>query len=387
MQFGEPIGGIVTEPGLHWRLPFIQEVRRFDKRMLDWDGDVSQIPTLGREFIIVDTTARWRIADPLQFLRSVRDETGARTRLDDILDSATRDVVSGTELEEIVRSADWDVDVSQLAEEDAAALEQTDLERPNLGREQLERDMLTAATRQMPSLGIELVDVRIKRINYIDSVRDQVESRMISERQSIAARFRSEGEGRSQEILGNMERELRRIVGNRIGSDVLTVGRVEIANRARDEIQEAMDRYENGIRIITVELQDVVPPLRVQPAFNEVNEARQELERMVNDATRQANEAIPRAEGTAKRTIAEAEGYATERVNRALGEAARFTSILEEYRGVPEVTRSRLYLETLNEVLPRIGSVVVVQDGQAGPFPLLNLPSAQRPLQNQAASQ
>ena len=211
VQFGEPIGGIVTEPGLHWRLPFIQEVRRFDKRMLDWDGDVSQIPTLGREFIIVDTTARWRIADPLQFLRSVRDETGARTRLDDILDSATRDVVSGTELEEIVRSADWDVDVSQLAEEDAAALEQTDLERPNLGREQLERDMLTAATRQMPSLGIELVDVRIKRINYIDSVRDQVESRMISERQSIAARFRSEGEGRSQEILVNMERELRRI--------------------------------------------------------------------------------------------------------------------------------------------------------------------------------
>ena len=211
VQFGEPIGGIVTEPGLHWRLPFIQEVRRFDKRMLDWDGDVSQIPTLGREFIIVDTTARWRIADPLQFLRSVRDETGARTRLDDILDSATRDVFSGTELEEIVRSADWDVDVSQLAEEDAAALEQTDLERPNLGREQLERDMLTAATRQMPSLGIELVDVRIKRINYIDSVRDQVESRMISERQSIAARFRSEGEGRSQEILGNMERELRRI--------------------------------------------------------------------------------------------------------------------------------------------------------------------------------
>jgi membrane protease subunit HflC len=166
---------------------------------------------LGREFIIVDTTARWRIADPLQFLRSVRDEAGARTRLDDILDSATRDVVSGTELEEIVRSADWDVDVSQLAEEDAAALEQTDLERPNLGREQLERNMLTAATRQMPSLGIELVDVRIKRINYIDSVRDQVESRMISERQSIAARFRSEGEGRSQEILGNMERELRRI--------------------------------------------------------------------------------------------------------------------------------------------------------------------------------
>jgi len=211
VQFGEPIGDVVTDPGLHWRLPFIQEVRRFDKRMLDWDGDVSQIPTLGREFIIVDTTARWRIADPLQFLRSVRDEAGARTRLDDILDSATRDIVSGTELEEIVRSADWQVDVTQLADEDVAALENADLERPAKGRGQLEADMLAAASRQMPELGIELVDVRIKRINYIDSVRDQVESRMISERQSIAARFRSEGEGRSQEILGNMERELRRI--------------------------------------------------------------------------------------------------------------------------------------------------------------------------------
>jgi membrane protease subunit HflK len=173
------------------------------------------------------------------------------------------------------------------------------------------------------------------------------------------------------------ESVMRRVVGNRIGSDVLTVGRVAVANTARDEIQEAMDRYENGIRVITVELQDVVPPLRVQPAFNEVNEARQELERMINEATRQANEAIPRAEGTAKRTIAEAEGYATERVNRALGDAARFNAVLAEYRSVPDVTRSRLYLETLNQVLPKVGSVVVVQDGQLSPLPLLNLRDAQ----------
>lgn len=211
VQFGEPVGGLIDDPGLHWRLPFIQEVRRFDKRLLSWDGDVSQIPTLGREFIIVDTTARWRIADPLQFLRSVRDEPGARTRLDDILDSATRDVVSGTELEEIVRSADWRVDVSQLAQEDVAALENTNLTTPTKGRAQLEAEMLEAAAQQMPGLGIELVDVRIRRINYIETVREQVENRMISERQSIAARFRSEGQGRSQEILGNMERELRRI--------------------------------------------------------------------------------------------------------------------------------------------------------------------------------
>lgn len=167
------------------------------------------------------------------------------------------------------------------------------------------------------------------------------------------------------------ESVMRRVVGNRIGAEVLTTGRVEIANEARAEIQEVMDAFDNGVHIITVELQDVVPPTRVQPAYNEVNKARQELERMVNDANRQRNEAIPRAEGTANRTIAQAEGYATERVNRALGETARFNAVLAEYRDAPEVTRSRLYIETLRDVLPRIGSVVVMQEGQA--LPLLNL--------------
>lgn len=183
------------------------------------------------------------------------------------------------------------------------------------------------------------------------------------------------------------ESVMRRVVGNRIGSEVLTIGRVDIANTAREEIQSAMDSYDNGIQIITIELQDVVPPPRVQPAFNEVNEARQELERMINDANRQANQAIPRAEGTANRIIAEAEGYATERVNRAHGETARFSAVLAEYRGVPEVTRSRLYLETLNETLPRIGSVLVVQEGQVPPLPLLNLRDAQAPSQTQSPQQ
>jgi len=214
VQLGEPVGDVITEPGLHWRLPFVQDVRRFDKRLLDWDGDVSQIPTLGREFIIVDSTARWRISDPLQFLRSVRDETGARTRLDDVLDSAVRDIVSGTELEEIVRSADWQVDVSRLGAEDAATLRAEDLVKPKKGRGQLEKDILATASQQMPNIGVQLVDVRIKRINYIDSVGKQVEDRMIAERQSIAARFRSEGEGRSEEILGNMRRELQRIASD-----------------------------------------------------------------------------------------------------------------------------------------------------------------------------
>jgi membrane protease subunit HflK len=180
---------------------------------------------------------------------------------------------------------------------------------------------------------------------------------------------------------------MRRVVGNRIGSEVLTIGRVEIANTARDEIQAAMDKYDNGIRIITVEMQDVVPPPRVQPAFNEVNEARQELERMINEATMQANQAIPKAQGTAIRTISEAEGYATERINRSLGETARFTAVLFEYRNVPEVTRSRLYLETLTETLPRIGSILVVQDDQIPPLPLLNLRDTQPRAQNLEASQ
>ncbi len=210
VQFGEPIGAVITTPGLHWKTPFIQEVRRFDKRLLPWDGDVSQVPTLGREFVLVDTTARFRIKDPLQFLRSVRDEAGARSRIDDILDSVVRDIISGTNLEEIVRSRDWKVDAKVL-EEEALPRDDVDLGRPKKGRALLEKEMLAAVTKQMPALGIELVDVRIKRINYIDSVRRQVESRMISERQSIAERFRAEGQGRSQEILGQMERELRSI--------------------------------------------------------------------------------------------------------------------------------------------------------------------------------
>ncbi|MDT8410229.1 MAG: protease modulator HflC [Wenzhouxiangellaceae bacterium] len=211
VQFGEPIGDVVSEPGLKLKLPW-QQVRYFDKRLLVWDGDVTQIPTLGREFILVDTTARWRIADPLLFLTSVRDERGARTRLDDIVDSVVRDMVSSTELEEIVRSKDWEVSAEAL--DDPALAERSDVNlkmQPKLGRELLEQEILNRARDSMPDLGIELDDVRIKRVNYISSVRQQVESRMIAERQSIAERFRSEGRGRSQEILGNMERDLRRI--------------------------------------------------------------------------------------------------------------------------------------------------------------------------------
>ncbi|WP_405223929.1 protease modulator HflC [Lentisalinibacter sediminis] len=213
VQFGEPIGDVVTEPGMHVKMPW-QNVRYFDKRLLSWDGDVTQIPTLGREFILVDTTARWRIADPLQFLRSVRDELGARTRLDDIVDSVVRDMVSSTQLEEIIRSRDWEVDMEALEDDDPALAQRDDVDlqqKPKLGRELLEQEILTRARRLMPELGIELADVRVKRVNYIESVRRQVEARMIAERQSIAERFRAEGQGRAQEILGEMQRELQRI--------------------------------------------------------------------------------------------------------------------------------------------------------------------------------
>lgn len=169
------------------------------------------------------------------------------------------------------------------------------------------------------------------------------------------------------------ESVMRRIVGNMLGSEVLTIGRVEIQQKAGEEIQEILNQYDAGIRISTVEMQDVVPPPAVQPAFNEVNEARQERERMINEAQKRVNQEIPNAKGAALRTVAEAKGYATERVNRAHGESARFSAVLREYRQAPGVTRSRLYLETLNEILPNIGQILVVQDGQVGPLPLLDV--------------
>ncbi len=169
------------------------------------------------------------------------------------------------------------------------------------------------------------------------------------------------------------ESVMRRVVGNRLGAEVLTIARVDMQMQAREEIQQVMDVYETGIHVITVELQDVLPPPRVQPAFNEVNEARQELERTINEAQKRVNQEIPRAEGAALRTIAEASGYATERVNLAEGESARFSAMLAEYREAPAVTRTRLYLEAMRDVLPNVGRILVVQEGQMSPLPLLDL--------------
>jgi membrane protease subunit HflC len=211
LQFGRPVGATVTDAGLHVKLPFVQEVRRFEKRLLVWDGDPNQIPTKGREFIWVDTTARWRIADAKKFLENVASEEGAQNRLNDILDSVVRDQVSSSELVELVRSASWKVPEDELLKEVPREQEEELKREIARGREQITRTILAEARKIIPQYGIELVDVRIKRLDYVESVRAKVYERMISERKRIAAQFRSEGEGRSAEILGTMEKELRQI--------------------------------------------------------------------------------------------------------------------------------------------------------------------------------
>jgi len=211
VQFGRPVGEPVTQAGLHMKLPFVQEVRRFEKRLLVWDGDPNQVPTKGREFIWVDTTARWRIADAKKFLENVASEEGAQSRLNDILDSVVRDQVSSSELVELVRSASWEVPEGDVLKEVPKEREEELKREIARGREEITRTILTEAQKIIPQYGIELVDVRIKRLDYVESVREKVYERMISERKRIAAQFRSEGEGRSAEILGTMEKELRQI--------------------------------------------------------------------------------------------------------------------------------------------------------------------------------
>lgn len=176
------------------------------------------------------------------------------------------------------------------------------------------------------------------------------------------------------------EAVMRRIVGNELGSGVLTRRRAAVAEQAEQELQETFDAFEMGVVVHRVEMQDVTPPERVKPAFNEVNQAEQERERLINEAQRHRSQVIPRARGEAQQTIEEAQAYATERLNRARGNAARFSAIHAEYANAPEVTRQRMYLEMIDDVLPNVGHVYVVEDGQATPLPLLNLRGDRQPL-------
>ena len=204
---------VVYEPGLHFKLPFIQEVRRFDKRLISWDGDPNQIPTRGEQFISVDTTARWRIADPLVFLQRVQNEQGATLRLNDILDSVVRDKISASDLVEIVRSKDWKISREDLERAQVAAEEEEEilLQEVTSGRGELVASILETAGAIVPDFGIELVDIRIKRIDYVSVVQERVFDRMIAERQRIAEQFRSEGEGRAAEIDGDTQMQLAKI--------------------------------------------------------------------------------------------------------------------------------------------------------------------------------
>jgi len=207
-QFGKPVGKPVTQPGLKVKLPFIQTAHAFEKRFLEWDGDPNQIPTKDKRFIWVDSYARWRITDPLLFFQRLHNEQGAQSRLDDILDGETRNTIAKHELIDLVRSTNRALVVA----EDVAELSQPEpAERVTFGRDRLTNEVLANARRRTGDLGIEILDFRIKQINYVDEVRQEVYARMISERKRIAERYRSEGGGEAARIAGEKDRQLRTI--------------------------------------------------------------------------------------------------------------------------------------------------------------------------------
>jgi membrane protease subunit HflC len=218
-QFGRPVGQPVTEAGLHFKTPFIQEATFFEKRILIWDGDPNQIPTNDKTFVYLDVTARWRISDALVFLQAVNNEIRAQTILDDILDGTVRDLVNKNDLVEIIRSSDFSPETMTNS--------QIEVEKLQYGRDKIVAMIHEAASKITPKYGIELVDVMFKRVNYIDTVRRKVYDRMISERKRIAAEKRSMGEGQKAEIMGKVERELKVIISE--------------ANREAEEIKGKAD--------------------------------------------------------------------------------------------------------------------------------------------------
>lgn len=201
--FGKPVR-IVSDPGLKLKGPFLWKVNRVEKRTLEWDGYASQIPTKDKKYIWVDTFARWRIVDPLQFFQAVRTEREAQSRLDDIIDGATRDLVSQHDLIEVVRNSNREM----VADESGMT---TEIPPIVLGRQEIAGKIRERASKLMPEFGIELIDMQVKRINYVEEVRQKVYERMISERRLIAELLRSEGRRNLEEIEGQKEKELRRI--------------------------------------------------------------------------------------------------------------------------------------------------------------------------------
>jgi membrane protease subunit HflC len=206
-QFGAPVGDPVTDAGLHLKMPFLQKVNPFDKKIQIWDGDPNQIPTNDKTFVFLDVTARWRISDALKYLQSTGgSESRAQSLLDNIIDGTVRDMVNKNNLIEIIRSSDWSEETMTTTGSESIG------RKPKMGRDKISDQILSVAAKATPQYGIELIDVMFKRVNYIESVRLKVYDRMISERKRIAAEKRSFGEGQKAEILGTVERELKEIV-------------------------------------------------------------------------------------------------------------------------------------------------------------------------------
>lgn len=210
-QFGKPIGGPITRPGLHVKMPFTQIVHYFEKRLLEWDGHPNEIPTKDKKYIWIDTTARWRIKDPLKFMQTVNNESSAQARLDDIIDAATRDYITSNNLLEAVRDTNNLLSGEKSAGELEVAQSAEALEKINMGRDKILQSILQDASKTVPQYGIELVDVRIKRINYIEKVREKVYERMTAERKRAAEQYRSEGQGEKAKIEGLTLKELQNI--------------------------------------------------------------------------------------------------------------------------------------------------------------------------------
>ena len=209
-QFGKPVGDPVSQSGLHFKAPFIQEVTRLEKRILEWDGRPNEMPTKDKTYIVVDTFGRWRIKDAKQFFLRLRDERSAQSRLDDILGSETRNAIAKHELIEVIRTTKDRQPVRDATLVGAPG--NIGILYPiTIGRGKIEEEIFTKAASKLTDFGIELLDVRFKRINYNESVRKRIYDRMSSERQQIAERFRSEGAGEAAKILGKKERDLLKI--------------------------------------------------------------------------------------------------------------------------------------------------------------------------------
>lgn len=210
-EFGRPVGQPIITAGLKLKTPFIQQVHRFERRILEWDGSPNQIPTKDKRFIWMDTTARWRIKDALKFYQALGTEQFAQSRLDDIIDSAARDLVTAQLLIEVVRDSNrvLTLDMAVLEEEEGQAPDS--LEEIQIGRAQITKMIFEKVQETVPQFGIELIDVQIKRINYVDEVRQKIFDSMISERQRISEKYKSEGEGEAADIMGQKQKELERI--------------------------------------------------------------------------------------------------------------------------------------------------------------------------------